>query len=101
LRYIGRFVIGVDGHDDHRVVMALAVAALGASGLVSIDSAEAASVSYPGFLLSISRVCSTWGPAKGTAAEDVDVKVVYGLASVCFTVNHKTCAVFLATKRDS
>ncbi|GAB1483713.1 hypothetical protein MASR2M78_25290 [Treponema sp.] len=38
------------GHDDHRVVMALAVAALGAAGPVEIDSAESAAVTYPGFL---------------------------------------------------
>ncbi|MDR1399289.1 MAG: 3-phosphoshikimate 1-carboxyvinyltransferase [Treponema sp.] len=48
----------VDGHGDHRVVMALAVAALGASGPVSIDSAEAASVTYPGFLHSIAAECA-------------------------------------------
>ncbi|MDR2537892.1 MAG: 3-phosphoshikimate 1-carboxyvinyltransferase, partial [Treponema sp.] len=48
----------VDGHGDHRVVMALAVAALGASGPVSIDSAEAASVTYPSFLHSIAGECA-------------------------------------------
>jgi 3-phosphoshikimate 1-carboxyvinyltransferase len=40
----------VDGHGDHRVVMALAVAALSASGPVAITGAEAADVTYPGFL---------------------------------------------------
>ncbi len=40
----------VDGHGDHRVVMALAVAGLGAAGSVRIDGAEAAAVTYPGFL---------------------------------------------------
>ncbi|MDR1626131.1 MAG: 3-phosphoshikimate 1-carboxyvinyltransferase [Spirochaetia bacterium] len=39
----------VDGHCDHRVVMALAVAALGARGDTEIESAEAASVTFPGF----------------------------------------------------
>jgi 3-phosphoshikimate 1-carboxyvinyltransferase len=39
----------VDGHDDHRVVMALAVAALGSCGQVSIRGAEAADVTFPGF----------------------------------------------------
>ncbi|MDR3131192.1 MAG: 3-phosphoshikimate 1-carboxyvinyltransferase [Treponema sp.] len=39
----------VDGHGDHRVVMALAVAALGASGPVEIAGAESAAVTYPGF----------------------------------------------------
>jgi 3-phosphoshikimate 1-carboxyvinyltransferase len=40
----------VDGHGDHRVVMALAVAALGASGPVEIAGAESAAVTYPGFM---------------------------------------------------
>jgi 3-phosphoshikimate 1-carboxyvinyltransferase len=39
----------VDGHGDHRVVMALAVAALGASGPVEIAGAECAAVTYPAF----------------------------------------------------
>jgi 3-phosphoshikimate 1-carboxyvinyltransferase len=38
------------GHGDHRVVMALAVAALGAGSPIEIDSAESADVTYPGFL---------------------------------------------------
>ncbi|GHT59945.1 3-phosphoshikimate 1-carboxyvinyltransferase [Spirochaetia bacterium] len=40
----------VDGHGDHRVVMALAAAALGATGPVEITGAESAAVTYPGFL---------------------------------------------------
>jgi 3-phosphoshikimate 1-carboxyvinyltransferase len=40
----------VDGHDDHRVVMALAIAALGAEGETIIDGAEAAAVTYPTFV---------------------------------------------------
>jgi 3-phosphoshikimate 1-carboxyvinyltransferase len=40
----------VDGHRDHRIVMALAVAALGADGPVTITGSEAADVTYPGFL---------------------------------------------------
>jgi 3-phosphoshikimate 1-carboxyvinyltransferase len=47
----------VDGHGDHRVVMALAVAALGAAGPVTIRGAEAADVTYPGFLDTLVRVC--------------------------------------------
>lgn len=39
----------VDGHADHRVVMALAVAALAARGDTEIETAEAASVTFPGF----------------------------------------------------
>jgi 3-phosphoshikimate 1-carboxyvinyltransferase len=40
----------LDGHGDHRIVMALACAALGASCPVEIAGAEAADVTYPGFL---------------------------------------------------
>jgi 3-phosphoshikimate 1-carboxyvinyltransferase len=40
----------VDGRQDHRVVMALAVAALGAESPVTIAGAEAADVTYPDFL---------------------------------------------------
>jgi 3-phosphoshikimate 1-carboxyvinyltransferase len=39
----------VDGHGDHRVVMALAVAALGAADDTEIETAEAASITFPGF----------------------------------------------------
>jgi 3-phosphoshikimate 1-carboxyvinyltransferase len=40
----------VDGHGDHRVVMALAVCGLGASAPLTVTGAEAADVTYPGFL---------------------------------------------------
>ena len=40
----------VDGHGDHRVVMALAVAGTMAEGETTIDGSEAASVTYPGFV---------------------------------------------------
>jgi 3-phosphoshikimate 1-carboxyvinyltransferase len=39
----------VNGHGDHRVVMALAVAALGAEGITEIETAEAVSVTFPEF----------------------------------------------------
>jgi 3-phosphoshikimate 1-carboxyvinyltransferase len=39
----------VAGHADHRVVMALTVAGLTASGHTTIDTAEAAAVTFPGF----------------------------------------------------
>lgn len=39
----------VSGHGDHRVVMALAVAASGAAGETTIDTAEAVSVTFPNF----------------------------------------------------
>jgi 3-phosphoshikimate 1-carboxyvinyltransferase len=40
----------VDGHDDHRVVMALAVAGLASGGETVIRSAEAVGVTFPSFL---------------------------------------------------
>lgn len=40
----------VDGHHDHRVVMALAVAGLAARGTTVIDTAEAAAVTFPNFV---------------------------------------------------
>ncbi len=40
----------VDGHGDHRVVMSLAIAASAAKGATTILGAEAADVTYPGFL---------------------------------------------------
>jgi len=39
----------VDGHDDHRIVMALAVAGLAAKGQTIISGAEAADVTFPDF----------------------------------------------------
>ena len=39
----------VTSHDDHRIAMALAVAALGASGKVAIKDSHSVSKSYPGF----------------------------------------------------
>jgi 3-phosphoshikimate 1-carboxyvinyltransferase len=40
----------IDSHGDHRIVMAFAAAALGASGPIEISGAESAGVTYPGFL---------------------------------------------------
>ncbi|MBN2403942.1 MAG: 3-phosphoshikimate 1-carboxyvinyltransferase [Spirochaetes bacterium] len=39
----------VNGHHDHRVVMALSVAGLMADGQTEIDTAESAAVTFPGF----------------------------------------------------
>lgn len=46
----------VHAHGDHRLAMAFAVAALGASGPVTIDGAEAAAVSYPSFFADLDRL---------------------------------------------
>ncbi len=43
----------VEGHGDHRVVMALAVAGLNIDGETSIHGAEAINVTFPGFIKSI------------------------------------------------
>ena len=40
----------VDGHGDHRIVMALAIAGMGAEGETIVTGAEAAAVTYPGFI---------------------------------------------------
>jgi 3-phosphoshikimate 1-carboxyvinyltransferase len=40
----------VDGHDDHRVVMALAIAATAVAGQTTITSAEAINVTFPTFV---------------------------------------------------
>ena len=46
----------VDAHDDHRLAMAFAIAALNASGPVTIRGAEAAAVSYPTFFDDLDRL---------------------------------------------
>ena len=43
-------------HDDHRIAMALAIAALGARGPSTIDGAEAVAISYPGFFDALGRL---------------------------------------------
>ena len=45
----------VDSHDDHRIAMALAVAALGASGPSEIERGECVSVSFPEFYALVAR----------------------------------------------
>lgn len=46
----------VHAHDDHRLAMAFAIAALGATGPVVIDGAGAAAVSYPEFFRDLERL---------------------------------------------
>jgi 3-phosphoshikimate 1-carboxyvinyltransferase len=46
----------VHAHDDHRIAMALAIAALGARGPSTIDGSEAVAVSYPGFFDTLDRL---------------------------------------------
>jgi len=48
----------VDGYDDHRIVMALTIAGMLATGETIINGAEAASVTYPTFIEDFSRMGS-------------------------------------------
>jgi 3-phosphoshikimate 1-carboxyvinyltransferase len=45
-----------DAHDDHRIAMALAIAALGARGPSTINGADAVVISYPGFFETLGRL---------------------------------------------
>lgn len=45
----------INGHGDHRIVMAFAAAALGCIVPLEITSAESAAVTYPGFLSLINK----------------------------------------------
>ncbi|MDD4816977.1 MAG: 3-phosphoshikimate 1-carboxyvinyltransferase [Victivallaceae bacterium] len=56
----------LDSHDDHRIAMALAVAAMGAGGAPStIRHAEAIAVTYPGFVNDFVRLGAAMRPAVG------------------------------------
>ena len=46
----------VNGHHDHRVVMALSVSGLAAKGPTVIDTAEAVAVTYPDYILSMKNI---------------------------------------------
>ena len=46
----------VDSHNDHRIAMACAVAALGGKGEVIIENAECVSKSYPEFFDDLNSV---------------------------------------------
>jgi len=52
----------VSGHGDHRVVMALAVAGLAAEGETTIDTAEAAAVTFPEFADLMRKVGASLSP---------------------------------------
>jgi 3-phosphoshikimate 1-carboxyvinyltransferase len=54
---VGRLVgANCHSHDDHRLAMTIAVAALGAQGDTVIDSAEAVDISYPSFWSDLDRL---------------------------------------------
>ena len=46
----------VHGYNDHRVVMALSIAALIAEGTTTIDTAEAVSVTYPDYIETMQKL---------------------------------------------
>ncbi len=46
----------VNGHHDHRIVMALAIAGLRATGTTTISTAEAVAVTYPSFVESMQQL---------------------------------------------
>lgn len=46
----------VDGYDDHRIVMALAVAGLAARGTTKISTAESVDISYPAFFNDLKKL---------------------------------------------
>ncbi len=50
---------GVDSFTDHRIAMSLAIAALNAQGETIIDRADAVAVSYPDFIPTLQRLCTT------------------------------------------
>ena len=46
----------VDAHGDHRLAMAFAIAALGATGPTSMTGADVVAVSYPGFFADLDKL---------------------------------------------
>jgi 3-phosphoshikimate 1-carboxyvinyltransferase len=49
----------VDSFTDHRIAMSLAIAALNAQGETVIDRADAVAISYPDFIPTLQRLCTT------------------------------------------
>jgi 3-phosphoshikimate 1-carboxyvinyltransferase len=48
----------VDSHDDHRLAMAFAIAALGASDVVTIENAQCVAISHPTFFEDLAELAS-------------------------------------------
>jgi len=53
----------VDGHSDHRVAMALSVAALFAKGKTEVDGADVVAISYPRFFDDLQMLAARGGAA--------------------------------------
>ena len=51
----------VNGHSDHRVVMALSLAGLIAEGKTTIDTAESVSITYPNYFTSMKAIGANFG----------------------------------------
>lgn len=47
----------VDSYTDHRIAMAMAIAALRTQGVMTVQRAEAAAVSYPSFTTTLAQLC--------------------------------------------
>ncbi|MEO1068157.1 MAG: 3-phosphoshikimate 1-carboxyvinyltransferase, partial [Cyanobacteria bacterium J06638_6] len=47
----------VDSYNDHRIAMSMAIAALRARSIVTVQRAEAAAVSYPSFRQTLAQLC--------------------------------------------
>lgn len=59
-------------HHDHRMVMALMVAGLGADGKIEIDDEECVAKSFPGFIDVFERMKSGIERLRGVMSQDVD-----------------------------
>ncbi|MFB2836481.1 3-phosphoshikimate 1-carboxyvinyltransferase [Floridanema evergladense] len=51
--------VDVDSYTDHRIAMSLAIAALNAQGITTINRAEAAAISYPNFTSTLQQICQS------------------------------------------
>jgi 3-phosphoshikimate 1-carboxyvinyltransferase len=47
----------INSHNDHRIAMAMAVAALVGNGVVTIEGAECVAKSYPNFFKDLAKIC--------------------------------------------
>lgn len=64
----------LQGHNDHRVVMSLAIAALFADGPVSIDGISAVTKSYPAFFSDLQKLGVALSYSKGNQDQGWNVK---------------------------
>lgn len=55
----------VEGYDDHRIVMALAIAGLASEGITTVNGSEAAAVTYPAFVDDFSKLGADFKTVEG------------------------------------